>query len=117
MFSKSELEVLEILWSEGDMPTKDLLTKLNESLGWCGTKTLQVVRECIANALVEKAGPPYMYRALITKEAYMERKSEVASDKMIDESSDLLAASLLGGKKMTNEQIEVLRNLIKEFMI
>lgn len=112
---ESELKVLEILWNEGDTTAKDLANKLKESIDWTNTTTLQVIRRCNAKGLVERTKTNFMYRATITREEAEKQESEILVDKMLDDSSDLLLASLLGGSKLAPSQINALRQIVQEF--
>lgn len=82
----SELKVMEILWERGDTAAKEIAKQLNDRVGWSKTTTYTVIKKCI-NKLV---------------------------DKMFDGSSDLLIASLLGRKKVNQQQFEKLRQMIKD---
>lgn len=113
---ESELKVMEILWSEGDMAARDLASKLKASTAWDKTTSYTIIRKCTEKGLVERLGANYLCRALITREEAQEQEVGLLADKMFDGSSDLLIASLLGRRKMTPEQVDKLRNLVEEFM-
>lgn len=115
MIFDSELKVLELLWNDGDTTAKDLAIKLNDSTGWSKTTSYTVIKKCVAKELVERYEPNFTCRANITKEEAQKQESQNLANKMFDGSSDLLIASLLGGKKITTSQIDQLRSMVQEF--
>ena len=112
---ESELKVMEILWEEGDTSAKELAIKLNESTGWSTTTTYTVIKKCIEKGLIER-GSKFMCHALITRKKAQQNEAEILVEKMFGGSSDLLLASLLGGKNINSSQVKALRNMIQNFM-
>lgn len=115
MIYKSELKILEILWSEGDMTAKDLAIKLNKSTGWIKSTSYTVIKKCVEKNLIERLGTDFTCRANITRKEARKQESEILIDKMFDGSSDLLIASLLGESKITSSQIDALRHMVQQF--
>jgi len=116
MIYESELKVMEILWNEGDTTAKDLAIKLSESTNWGKTTTYTVIKKCIEKGLIQRIECDFLCRAVITKEEAQRQEAKILADKMFDGSSDLLIASLLGGKNMNSSQIEALRQMIQQFI-
>jgi len=114
MIYESELKVLEILWSQGDMIAKDLTIKLNESTNWSKTTSYTIIKRCIEKGWIKRIEPHFKCHALLTKEEARKHEVEILTNKMFNGSSDLLVASLLEGK-MTPAQISKLRDFVQEF--
>ena len=115
MIFESELKILEFLWDEGDLTAKELAIRLNESTNWSKTTTYTVIKNCIEKGLVERLEHNFTCRATITREEAQKRESEILVEKMFFGSSELLLSSLLGGKKLTSSQVDLLRTIAKEF--
>jgi len=115
MIFESELKVLEILWTEGDMFAKDLAYKLKKSTNWEKTTSYTIFKKCVEKGLIERSEPNFMCRAIITRKEAKEREVGVLTDKMFGGSSDSLIASLLGRNNLTPSQINTLRSLAQEF--
>jgi len=115
MIFESELKVLELLWTEGEMTAKELAVKLKESTDWSKTTSYTVIKKCVEKGLVERLGTNFTCRVVITQEEAQKQESELLADKMFGGSSDLLIASLLGSGKMTTSQIDKLRSMAQEF--
>jgi len=116
MIYESELKVMEILWSEGDTTAKELAIKLSESTDWSKTTTYTVIKKCIEKGLIQRIENKFLCRAVITKEEAQRQEARILADKMFDGSSDLLLASLLGGKNMNVSQAKALRQMIQQFI-
>lgn len=115
MIDESELKVLEILWCEGDTTAKDLKAKLEVSMAWSDTATLQMIRNCISKGLIERSGT--MCHALVTREQVEESQPEISLGRQFNGSSDLLLSSLLDASKMTvSPQIDLIRNMVHAFV-
>jgi len=112
---KTELNVLDILWNEGDMTAKNLSTKLKETIGWSRSTSYTIIRRCVEKGLIAKLGSCYTCRALITREKAQKQEVDLLADKMFNGSSDLLVASLLGNSELTASQIGKLRTIAEAF--
>ena len=110
----SELKVMDVLWSRGDTTAKEISNILADSVGWNMNTTYTVIKKCVAKGAIERLEPNFMCRALITKEDVQATEINELVSKLFDGSPDLLFASLLGGKTMSQEQIDGLRRWIDE---
>ncbi|MGX8699161.1 MAG: BlaI/MecI/CopY family transcriptional regulator, partial [bacterium] len=50
----SELNILEVLWEEGDVPAKRVSKVLGERLGWNKNTTYTVIKKCIDKGYVAR---------------------------------------------------------------
>ena len=116
MIYEGEVKVLEILWGEGEMIAKDLAIKLEESYGWKQTTSYTVINRCVKKGLIQRIGSNFTCRPLITREEAQKQEIEILTNKMFNNTSDLLVASLLDSSEMTAPQIDELRLVIEEKM-
>ena len=85
----SERKIMECLWQGGEMSAKELAEELEKTVGWSKPTTYTVLRKCVAKGAVERMEPGFR-------------------------SADRLVASLLGGKKLSAQEIERMKKLIEE---
>ena len=111
----SELKVMEILWREGDMTAKRVSDILKEEIGWNMNTTYTVIKKCIAKGAIERTEPNFICHALISKEDVQEAETDELIGKLYDGSVDKLFAALLGRKKLSEEQIAELKQIVGEF--
>lgn len=107
----SELKVMDVLWRQGDATAKEISNILRNSIGWNMNTTYTVIKKCIAKGAIARSEPHFMCHALISKEEAQRAETESLIAKLFDGSPELLFASLLGGKRLTKEQIQELRRM------
>lgn len=110
----SELKVMDVLWREGDRPAKAIAKTLTEEIGWNVNTTYTLIKRCIAKEAIERSEPGFMCRALVSKEQVQQEETQELIDKVFDGSADKLFASLLGGRRISREQLMQLRSMIDE---
>ena len=110
----SELKVMDVLWREGDLPAKAIAKTLTEEIGWNVNTTYTLIKRCIAKEAIERSEPGFMCRALVSKEQVQQEETQELIDKVFDGSADKLFASLLGGRRISREQLMKLRRMIDD---
>ena len=110
----SELKVMDVLWREGDLPAKAIAKTLTEEIGWNVNTTYTLIKRCIAKEAIERSEPGFMCHALVSKEQVQQEETQELIDKVFDGSADKLFASLLGGRRISREQLMQLRSMIDE---
>ena len=110
----SELKVMDVLWKEGEATAKHVSDVMTERYGWNINTTYTLLKRCIKKGTVERQDPGFLCRPLIPREAVQEQETDELLDKVFDGSVDLLFASLLSRKKLTDEQRTRLRKLVED---
>ena len=108
----SELKVMDVLWKEGDKTAKQISDILKAETGWNVNTTYTVIKKCITKGAIERREPNFLCHALIGKEAVQEAETDELIGKLFDGSADKLFAALLGRKKLSEEQIEKLKQIV-----
>ena len=110
----SELHILEILWTAGDLSAKDIAAAAAEQVGWSKTTTYTVIKKCVDKGLVERTDPGFLCRANISREDVRRQETRGLIDRMYGGRADRLVASLLEGKALDRGEIDRLRKLVEE---
>lgn len=110
----SELRVMAVLWEKGDATAKHISEVLNREVGWNVNTTYTVIKKCIKKGAVQRIEPNFLCHALITKAQVQETETDELINKVYDGSADLLFASLLSRKKLSEEQISRLKKIVEE---
>lgn len=108
----SELKVMDVLWKEGVVPAKHVADILTQELGWNKNTTYTLIKRCIKKGAIERTEPNFMCHALIPKEEVQEAETNELINKIYDGSADKLFAALLGRKKLSEEDIEKLKQIV-----
>ncbi|MDE7276135.1 MAG: BlaI/MecI/CopY family transcriptional regulator [Lachnospiraceae bacterium] len=111
----SELKVMDILWKKGDVPAKQIADALTKEFGWNKNTTYTLIKRCMKKGAIERSEPNFMCRALIPKEEVQEAETTELINKIYDGSVDKLFAALLGRKNLSAEQIEKLKQIVKDW--
>lgn len=111
---ESELKVMSVLWREGDSTAKRISEILKEQTGWNVNTTYTVIKKCIGKGAIERREPGFWCHALISKEEVQAAETDELINKIYDGSADLLFASLLDRKVLSDEQIDRLKRMVEE---
>lgn len=109
----SELKVMELLW-EKDCSAKELALRLKEAVGWTKTTTYTVIKKCIDKGAVLRTEPNFICRALITRGEAQAYETEELLDRMYGGRADCLIAALIGGGRLSAEEIASLKKMVEE---
>lgn len=110
----SELKVMNVLWHEGDTTAKHIAEVLNKEIGWNVNTTYTVIKRCIKKGAILRTEPNFTCHALMGKEEVQEAETEELINKIYDGSADKLFAALLGSRKLSAEQIEKLKQMVRD---
>ncbi len=110
----SELKIMEILWSAGELPARDIAALAAEQVGWSKTTTYTVLKKCVEKGLLERDDPGFRCRPLVTRQDAQRRETRDLIDRMYGGSASRLVASLLEGRALSGQEIQRLRQLVEE---
>ena len=110
----SELKVMDVLWKKGDTTAKEISDILKEEIGWNMNTTYTVIKKCIAKGASRRDEPKFLCHVLIGKSEVQQAEAEELMDKLFDGSPELLFASLLSSKKLSEEQLQRLRQIVED---
>ena len=105
---------MDVLWREGDSTAKHISDVLKEEVGWNMNTTYTLIKRCIKKGAIERSEPNFMCHSLIPKEEVQEAETNELINKIYDGSADKLFAALLGRKKLSQEQIAQLKQIVGE---
>lgn len=110
----SELKVMDVLWTQGEMPARDIVDVLSASIGWNKNTTYTVIKKCIEKGAVAREEPNFLCKPLVTKDEVAQSETEQLIDKMFGGSSELFFSSFLKNQGISEEDAKRLAKMIKE---
>lgn len=110
----SELKVMAVLWREGDSTAKQISDILKEEIGWNVNTTYTVIKKCIKKGAIQRREPNFLCHALVSKAQVQETETDELIERIYDGSADMLFASLLNRKRLSDEQIGRLKRIVEE---
>lgn len=108
----SELKVMDILWRKGDQTAKQIADLLREETGWNVNTTYTVIKKCVAKGAIQRTEPNFLCHPLLPKTEVQKAETDELIGKLFDGSADKLFSALLGRKKLTAEQLTVLKEIV-----
>ena len=109
----SELKIMNVLWTQGDVTAKHISNVLKEEIGWNMNTTYTLIKRCIKKGAIERLEPNFICHALISKEEVQLAQTNELLDKIFDGSIDKMFTALIGNKQLSEKQIKELKNLVK----
>jgi len=110
----SELKVMEVLWREGDTTAKRVAEILGEQISWSKTTTYTIIKRCLEKRAIERREPNWVCHPLVTIEQAREYETTELINKMYNGAADQLVASILGRRNLSEDQIERLKQAVRE---
>lgn len=114
--SNAELEVLKVLWNLGTLTSQQVIGELTRTTQW-KPKTIQtlITRLVAKNAVrVDKTNvKAFLYSAAIGREEYRDTANQTFIQTVYDGSLRMMLASLVGGHKLSEQDLMELRALLE----
>lgn len=110
----SELHIMEYLWQQKEATAKEIAAAMADTVGWSKTTTYTVLKKCVEKGAVQRQEPGFHCRPLISRQQAQEYETRELINKMYQGSADLLVASLLGGQKLSAEEVARLKQLVEQ---
>ena len=111
----SEVEVIRVLWEAGcELPIADIRKTLEHTSKW-ETSTIKTLlrRLCEKGVVIATKKEVFYYKPLVTETEYNEYTTQSLINRLYSGSAKKLVASLLGSRKLDDNDIEELRDLFK----
>lgn len=108
----SELNVLELLWLEGELSASAIAKTLKDSVGWSRNTTYTVIKKLVDKHAVMRVDPGFICKPLITKEEVQKFEANQLGTKLFDGAADAFLSAFVSGKKLTSGEIKRLKSLI-----
>jgi predicted transcriptional regulator len=115
--TESELEILQILWSEGKATVREVHETLSETKDAGYTTTLKLMQIMHEKGLVERdsSGKTHIYFPLASKEKTQQHFLGKMMQTLFDGSPSQLMLQALGGHKPSKEEIEKIEQLLAQY--
>ena len=111
----SEWKVMEVLWRENDQTAKQIALRLAETIGWNKNTTYTVIKKCIDKGAIERREPNFICHAAITKQQAQKEEADALVEKVFGGSAELLFASILSERRLSNAELARLKALVEEY--
>jgi predicted transcriptional regulator len=112
--TKSEQEILEVLWDKGEASVRDVADELTKQRPVAYTTVLTMFGILAKKGLVvhRQEGRAFIYRAKITREHARKQALDHLLQQFFDGSPNLLAQHLLGEDGVSRNELKALRDKV-----
>ncbi|SLN28337.1 Methicillin resistance regulatory protein MecI [Pseudoruegeria aquimaris] len=113
-----ELEFMSELWELGEGSVRDVLERLAPERNLAYTSGATILRILEKKGFVKstKQGKTFIYRPLLTKDAYQSKSLKNLSEKLFDDTPASLVARLVDDFELSDNDFEELRALLDRRM-
>ncbi len=108
----SEAKVMEILWERGPLSAKEISLIATDSIGWNKNTTYTVIKKLEAKGFIRRDEPGFICTPLVSQNEVQKNEAESLLKKFFGGSRKALFSALLEDEKLTDREIEELRDLI-----
>lgn len=111
----SEFLVMRVLWeAKQELTITQIRESLEKTTDWNSSTIKTLIRRLVNKGAVEATKKEvYYYKALITEDEYNQHITKDLIDRLYNGSAKNLVASLIDNKKLSEKDIEELRNMFK----
>jgi BlaI family penicillinase repressor len=113
----AELDILNVLWDEGEATVRQVHERLQARKPSQYTTTLKLMQIMAEKGLVDRdeAARSHVYRAKQTREHVQQRVAKYVLDRVFKGSARSLMLGALGAKPASQEEIAELKQLLAEY--
>ena len=109
-----ELEFMTQLWEIGEATVRDVLSNLapERNLAYTSAATIMRILEKKQFVTSAKRGKTFIYKALLSKDAYQSRSLKNLSEKLFDNAPAALVARLVNDTDLSEDALNEIRALL-----
>lgn len=108
----SEAKVMEILWSQGPLPAKEISLITADAIGWNKNTTYTVLKRLEAKGFLRRSDPGFLCTPLISQSEMQRLEVKSFVQKVFGGSRKALFSALLEEEQLTEGEIEALKKMI-----
>jgi BlaI family penicillinase repressor len=114
--SKSEYDILRILWKEGRQSVRELHDRIQETSGWAYTTTKTMMDRMVQKGLLSRESfhGIFLYTPLISRPAGLAKMVQFFADRVLELDSQEVVAMFAQSQAITPEEIQELEELLSE---
>lgn len=113
--TEAEAEVMRVLWEAGEeLPMAEIRETLERNSDWEASTIKTLLRRlCKKGVVLAIRREVFYYKPLVSEAEYSDYHTKKLIDRLYSGSAKNLVASLLGSKKLADNDIEELRDFFK----
>ena len=115
--TESELEILQVMWKKGECSVRDVHEELSKNKDAGYTTTLKLMQIMHDKGLVERdtTSKTHRYKALVTREQAQQTALDKILATVFKGSTSELVIQALGHHRASKDEIDAIKNYLKQF--
>ena len=110
----SEIKLMEIIWAKEPVSAKEVSKIAEAEIGWNKNTTYTMIKKVIDKGYVKREEPGFICTALIKKGEAQKSEAKGLLEKLFHGSKKALFSALLEDEKLSDAEIDELRELIQK---
>ncbi|MBE6762539.1 MAG: BlaI/MecI/CopY family transcriptional regulator [Ruminococcaceae bacterium] len=110
----SEIKVMEIIWENEPVSAKEVSLIATERVGWNKNTTYTVLKKLEAKGFIKREDPGFICSSLYSQNEIRKYETKSLLKKLFGGSKRALFSALLEDEKLTDEEIEAIKNIIEK---
>ncbi len=112
--SKSEYDILRVLWTEGELSIREVHEKMPQTYSWAYSTTKTTMDRMSKKGLLKRDEfhGVFIYKPLITRPQGLFRWVQFMADRVLEMSYGDVVSLFAQNKKLSAEELEELSNLL-----
>lgn len=114
--SESELEVMKLLWKNGEMTSPQIVEKLLKTSEWKDKTILTLINRLVKKGAVnakKENSKAFIYSANIDEEEYKVEQSNSLVERLFNGSISLMMSNFVKSNNITDTDIEELKKILE----
>lgn len=114
--SRTELDILKVLWSTGKLTVREVQDQLHETYDWAYTTTKTIMDRMVKKDLLQRENfhGIFLYRAKISRPAGLARLVQFFADRVLELDYGSVVSLFARIKVLSPNEIKELENLLEQ---
>ena len=115
--SESELEVMQVLWKNGESTSIDIVKEVTKKKEWKSNTIMTLVSRLVSKGFIEvirDKGALLLYKPVISEYNYKSKETNNFIDRMYEGSLNNMLVAFAKSKQLTKQDLQDLMKLIDE---
>lgn len=115
--SESELEVMQVLWKNGESTSIDIVKEVAKKKEWKSNTIMTLVSRLVSKGFIEvirDKGALLLYKPVISEYNYKSKETNNFIDRMYEGSLNNMLVAFAKSKQLTKQDLQDLMKLIDE---
>ncbi|PKG97530.1 BlaI/MecI/CopY family transcriptional regulator [Paraglaciecola sp. MB-3u-78] len=115
--SKTEFEVLDVLWEQYPASANDIIQRLNQNKPWHEKTVKTLISRLVKKHIIDfdKQQRSYLYFPLVARSTYIEKESKSLVSRLFGGKVAPLVAGFANTDSLSQEDVDELKSLIKKW--